>query len=98
MVTILHIPEMEFALPCLRAVAGRGRKISPWSQALFGDLLSEFERLRAAGFKFSASVQKTHALVNISRAPEEYLFHRSVVYKLNPLPDQIPIRWVEHFM
>lgn len=52
----------------VKAVGGRGRKRSAWIKALYCDLVHEFERLRAAGLKFSASVLKTHAISMITEA------------------------------
>lgn len=39
-----------------KAVSGRGRKRSAWVTALYPELLSEFERLRAASVKLSPAL------------------------------------------
>lgn len=81
-----------------KAVRGRGRKRSAWVKALYRDLRSEFERLRAAGLKFNATVLKTHAIAMISEANAGSPYHRSLEFGGKPIARKITIRWVQHFM
>lgn len=80
-----------------KAVCGRGRKRAPWVHALYKDLFEEFERLRAAGSKISASVLRSQALDMIKNASPDCIYHEST-QSGSTLSSRITFRWIQRFM
>ena len=80
------------------AQKGRGRKRANWVRALFMDLRSEFERLRSAGLKFSASVLRDHAVMMISQAAVGSSYQKLLHHNGASLENKITIRGIQHFM
>lgn len=81
-----------------KSLKGRGRKRATWVSALYCELRSEFERLRALGVKFSCGVLRTHARLLIERAPLESDFHAGVTQNGINILRKISYRWTQHFM
>lgn len=81
-----------------KAMAGRGRKRTKWVAALYPDLLADFERLRAAGLKFSSSVLRTHAIKLINDAEEGSYYRRGARHNGKPILERITVLWIQHFM
>lgn len=81
-----------------KAMHGRGRKRSKWASALYAELLSEFERLKSVGVKFSPAVLCSHARSLIREAKEDCDYHQGIQHNGKAILDYITIRWVQHFM
>lgn len=98
-----HVGQMSSSarngrLVSFKAIPGRGRKRSVWVRDLYSTLREEFERLRAAGVKFSPSVLRMHALRLIEEAPQDSSFHKTRMYKGKPISSCVSVRWMQHFM
>lgn len=82
----------------MKVLSGRGRKSSVWVVELHKELLSEFERLRAAGMKMNTNILKTISLERIEEAPNNSPFNSTnVIYGMS-IRDKITLRWVQRFM
>lgn len=82
----------------MKSFGGRGRKRTVWAVALHDELLSEFERMRAASVKLSPAVLRHIAISIIHRAPPCSLFARGVVIDGVPITSKISPRWIQNFM
>lgn len=82
----------------LKALSGRGRKRHAWVTAIYEDLRLDFERLRAAGVKFSCRVLLQHARKMIADAATGSPYHRNVQQEGNEISSRISTRWVQNFM
>lgn len=81
-----------------KAVRRKGQKQSALVKALYLDLRSELELLRAEGLKFSASVFKTHEIAMVTEANEGSIYHSSLKFGGKPISSKITNLWVQPFM
>lgn len=80
------------------AIDGGGRKCAGWVSETYPELVSEFERLKAASVKLSPAVLRCVAKSLIDGAPHGSPFHRSVWINGTLIGDKVTIRWIQIFM
>ncbi|SPQ96949.1 unnamed protein product (mitochondrion) [Plasmodiophora brassicae] len=97
MVSVNHVHPGKQKKMLTKAAPGRGPKRATWVEWLYGELLSEFDRLRKAGVKFSPGllIQLSKGILEESDHPE-FTKHYSVNGK--PIVDSLTTRWIQHFM
>lgn len=81
-----------------KAVSGRGPKRSEWVIALYKDLLEAFERLRAAGVRFSTQLLLQEARDMVQKSGEGSSYHHSLLVYGVPIMEKLTARWIKHFM
>eukprot|EP00737_Agarophyton_chilense_P006073 gb/GEZJ01010849.1/.p1 GENE.gb/GEZJ01010849.1/~~gb/GEZJ01010849.1/.p1 ORF type:complete len:178 (+),score=17.24 gb/GEZJ01010849.1/:17-550(+) len=82
----------------LKARIGRGRKISPWVEALHSDLVHEFDRLRKLGVKFKWETLQSLALSLFEKSTAtSYHCHIMDDNKQIVLSQCITRRWIQIF-
>lgn len=81
-----------------KALGSRSRKRAPWVSALHKELLSEFERVKAASVKTSPEVLRHIAISLIQRVEAESLLAPTFRVDGVKIAAKVTTRWIQEFM
>lgn len=82
----------------LKARKGRGRRRLPWVEALYSDVLDEFDRLRKLGVKFNLTTLR-HLALDVLQTGKDDIYSANMIDPRSnvALRKKIDARWIQSF-